>query len=378
MCGRTAIVAQHDSIGVRAYEGYGLACREGQQRLLPLGGGWEGAILQQHDTLLRSLQRQLLVLLTLQLRCRNIAPRAAVVELAQGKTCLQHPYEGPVKLLHGQQAILHGLLHSSLEYGSAVHKLTVDVVAGLDGCRRRDGHIHVVDISGIVGIRAVVIAKVEVLHITVDAAHSGTVARHVALEAPLIAQDAGEQPVVHGIGLTAIDLAACTRVAKAYAGGVLLIGISAEGVVRRHDAPHVTFLHTHLKGREIVFAQHALRDERSRALTTLLIVVRGEMLRAGYGLKIRVLRSLFTLHALDELHGQLSGQERVLAIILLVASPTRVAAHVDGGTPVVQSLLIYIIIYTRLIADGRGAVVYELSVPCGRHGLRLREAGSGS
>ena len=182
-------------------------------------------------------------------------------------------------------------------------------------------------------VGAVDVAIVEVLDSTVDTADAGAVAGDIAVEAPLVAQDARQQPVVHGVGLAA----PCLTAAPAGAGGILLVEVGRQGVVRRHDALHAALLDRHLEGGQVILKQVVLRHKRRAALTALLVVVGGEVLGTGHGLQVfRVV----ALHALDELYGQLPGQEGVLAVVLLVAAPAGVTAHIDGGTPVVQVLTI--------------------------------------
>ena len=65
------------------------------------------------------------------------------------------------------------------------------------------------------------------LDATIDTADTGTVAGNIAIEAPLVAQDAVEQPVVHSIGLATPGFALGSSVAKLHAGSICFIDICA-------------------------------------------------------------------------------------------------------------------------------------------------------
>ena len=64
-------------------------------------------------------------------------------------------------------------------------------------------HVQVVNVASLVSIGAVDVSIIEMFHGTIDARDTSTVAGDIAVEAPLVAQYAVEQPVVHGIGLAA-------------------------------------------------------------------------------------------------------------------------------------------------------------------------------
>ena len=85
--------------------------------------------------------------------------------------------------------------------------------------------VEVVDFSSIVGIGAINVAVVEMLDATVDAADTGTVAGDIAIEAPFVAQDAVEQPVVHSIGLATPGFAFGSSVAKLHACSICFIDV---------------------------------------------------------------------------------------------------------------------------------------------------------
>ncbi len=126
-----------------------------------------------------------------------------------------------------------------------------------------------------------------------------------ALEAPLIAQDGRQQPLV-GVRRDAVDF-----------------------VVRRHDRARIGFLDDLLERRKEVLAQVAFTDlGRTDIGAVFRLAVTGHVLQRGEDLVRRQRQGL----ALEAQHGRLAhfaAQVRVLAVGFLDAAPARFARHID-------------------------------------------------
>ena len=84
-------------------------------------------------------------------------------------------------------------------------------------------------------------------------------------------------------------------------------------------------------------------------MASAFIVVCSEVLCCGDGL---VVLGVVALHTFDVFHRDFTCEEGVLTIVFLVASPTRVTAHVDGGTPVDEAFVVIVVVDTALVGDG--------------------------
>ena len=161
-----------------------------------------------------------------------------------------------------------------------------------------------------------------------------------ALEAPLVTQHVGQQPVILG-GVHAVDT-----------------------VVGAHDGPRLGGLDDVFEGRQVDLAQGALADAGIDAQTVGLLVVGGEVLERG--------AHALGLHAGDDADRLMAGQVRVLGPIFEAAAAERVALDVDGGGPDHGHLLLDALLGHRL-AD----LVDEFRVPGAGQAGRRREAGGG-
>ena len=128
--------------------------------------------------------------------------------------------------------------------------------------------------------------------------HRSPVRDHGTLEAPLVAQHLGEQPVV------------------------LRGGDAVDPVVRAHHGPRLLAPHDPLEGGKVDLAQRALVDLGAHRHPVGLLVVRGEVLegRADPG----------RLQAAHPRGAELAGQQRVLGEVLEVATAQRRALDVDA------------------------------------------------
>ena len=98
--GRCAgIVAEHDGIGVRAYEGNLLVGSYRKKRGLGRAGR---SILHEHDALPRSLQRHSLVFGCLKCGDADVPRAGFLLKLAKGETGLEHRDECLVDILLGE------------------------------------------------------------------------------------------------------------------------------------------------------------------------------------------------------------------------------------------------------------------------------------
>ena len=126
-----------------------------------------------------------------------------------------------------------------------------------------------------------------------------------ALEAPLLAQDVGQEPAA-GVRRQAVDL-----------------------VIRGHHGRNLRFLDDLLERREEILAQSALADVgRTDVGAALGLAVAGHVLEGRMHLVCRQRQGL----AREADHGRLAhhaAQVRVFAIGFLDAAPARIARHVD-------------------------------------------------
>ena len=118
--------------------------------------------------------------------------------------------------------------------------------------------------------------EIQVLGSAVYAGYTGTVAGDIAGEAPLLAQDVGEQHLVSGTRQTAVGVGVALVV------GIFLVFVGRESVVGSHDTLHVGLLDTHLEGGKIVFSHVLLSNKRCGGLPAALIVVGSEVLGCCY------------------------------------------------------------------------------------------------
>ena len=126
------------------------------------------------------------------------------------------------------------------------------------------------------------------------------VRHHDAVEAPFIAQDAGQQ-VIALLGILPVDL-----------------------VVRRHDRPRLRFFDRNLEILEIEFPQGALADQGVIFITVGLLVVQGEMLDGS--------SDAIGLDAPYIGCAHLARKQRILGEILVIASVQWIPVQVLPGS----------------------------------------------
>lgn len=88
-----------------------------------------------------------------------------------------------------------------------------------------------------------------------DAADTGAVGGDIAREAPLLAEDIVEE---HRIATTRQSAMGGS---KAFLVGIEFLGVNRESVIGGHQTLDICLTHTHLEGRQIIFAHVLLRDE---------------------------------------------------------------------------------------------------------------------
>lgn len=168
--------------------------------------------------------------------------------------------------------------------------------------------------------------------------HRAPVGHDRPREAPLLAQDLGEQP------------------------GVLRGGDAVDLVVGAHHGGGVRLGHHALEGRQVDLAQRPLVDLGAHPHPVRLLVVGRE-----------VLEGRADAHGLLTAHVRCSedaGQQRVLGVVLEVAAAQRRSLDVDAGP---EDHL-----HTerpRLLTDGRADPLGHRRVPAAPHGHGWREAG---
>ena len=124
------------------------------------------------------------------------------------------------------------------------------------------------------------------------------VADDIAVEAPLIAKDLGEQALVFR-RIRAVD-----------------------AVIRAHDRPRLRAAHGGLKASEVDFAQRTLIHNAVAGHAVVLLIVHGKVLQAD--------ADILALHAVDVTRGELARQVRVLRKVLEVSAAERGALDICG------------------------------------------------
>jgi len=90
---------------------------------------------------------------------------------------------------------------------------------------------------------------------------------------------------------------------------------------------------------------------------------------------------MISLETLDERHAHAAGQERILTVGLLPATPARIAEYVDIGGPKGQSFVYpavpltheFVVLCPGLVGCGNRHPVNQAGVPCRSHADRLGE-----
>ena len=124
------------------------------------------------------------------------------------------------------------------------------------------------------------------------------VAHHVAVKAPLIAENIGQQALIFS-GERTVD-----------------------AVIRAHNRPRLRVLYGSLKRRKVNFAQGAFINDAVAGHAVVFLTVGSEMLHAD--------ADILALHAIYVVFGKLAGEVRVFGKILKIAATERRTLDVDG------------------------------------------------
>ncbi len=103
---------------------------------------------------------------------------------------------------------------------------------------------------------------------------------------------------------------------------VLRRAIPVYNVVGGHNRPRLCLLHNDLKGSQINLPDSALRRPGITVFPVRFLIIKGKMLDCG--------ADTVTLDSAHHRRGELSCKERVLRIILEIASAERAAVNIDG------------------------------------------------
>ena len=170
---------------------------------------------------------------------------------------------------------------------------------------------------------------------------AGPVGDDRAVEAPLVAEEIGEEPVIGGTG-DFVD--------------------AAEG---GHGGGGMSLDEAGAKGGEVIIVEQFFGDHVLVAHAVGFLAVDGEVLGRGDGFQIfRVV----ALQALDHGDADAAGESGVFAEGFLDAAPARVAGQVDGGGPeheAAVALAVGVVFGAGLIGDGVADFLDEVGVEGG-------------
>ena len=245
------------------------------------------------------------------------------VHVAQLEACAQQTAQTAVNVLLRQLAATDGL--RQLAIGVA----TLHVSASTDSLGR-----------GIDGVRR------DVVIVGQKVPDGAAVARDESAEAPVLPQDLMFVAVLGAAGL------------------------AVDALIGAHHLSHA-LVDQCLEGRQIGFPEVALRQvlDVERMAVPLRTAMHGEVL--GTGQQLAILGVLGPLQAAYDGRAHATGQEGVLAVGLLSASPPRVAEDVDIGCPERQAGILLQgavaagqrVLGARLVADSGEDLLDELVVP---------------
>ena len=295
-------------------------------------------VLQQHHALLGGAAGQGDVLLGAYLLLAHVVVGAlrVVVDDAQLQARHHQRLQGAVDVVLGEQLLAEGVLQGA-EGGAALH-----VQARLDG----DG-------AGL-GL------ALRYLVAVVDVGDGAAVGDDVPLEAPLLAQDVGEQQLA--------------------ARGALAV----DAVVGPHDDFHLRLLHQHLEGRQVGLPEVVLRRLHIGLVARgLRSAVHGVVLAAGRHLQVD---GVIALHAAHEGAAHGAGEEGVLAPGLHATPPARVAEDVHVRAPERKARIARVVLVaaghhilgSRLGGNGVANLLHRLGVERGGQADGLGEDGGAS
>lgn len=206
------------------------------------------------------------------------------IEQAEAKTGGQRVGEGAIEFFFGEQIFLDGTFQG-VEFAAAAN-----IASCFDG--RRGGFL----------------GRGDEVMVGVDVIDRATVGNDIAGEAPLVAEQVGEE---ERIGAR---------------------GFAEDGIVSTHETANVTLFHGHFEMRQVGFVEIALGgfDVEFMALG-LGAAVDGEMFRTGNGFEIV---RIIALNAANEGHADLAGQKSIFTVGFLAAAPAWVAEDINIRRPV--------------------------------------------
>ncbi|MNV13338.1 hypothetical protein D3C71_1039740 [compost metagenome] len=183
------------------------------------------------------------------------------------------------------------------------------------------------------------------------------IGNHVALEAPVAAQQVAQQEMA-GAG-----------------------GLAIHAVVGAHHRIHIALFHQCFEGRQVGVVQIALARARIEVMAVgFRAAVYGQVLGSGVQLAVDGIVTLQTVH---EGNTHASGEVRILAVGFLTAAPARVAEDVDVGRPESQPLIArmrtltdeLVMLGARLVADRGSHLPHQRYVESSRQTDGLRKNG---
>ena len=289
-------------------------------------------VFEQHDAFARGVERGGDVLGAADRLVADLVERAIRIKQPQPQPRAHHVHAALGDDLFRDQPALAG------GDGVRIADAAVQIAAVVQ--RQRGGFEHVVG-------HAVVLVEVE---------DRPAVGGHIAVKAPLFAQDVAQQ-----------QLAAAARLA-------------VDAVVRAHHALDARLGDELLKRGQVRLPEVLLADHGVEFVALVLRTgVHGEVLGAGRGLHVALF--VLLLKRFDELRAELAGQIGILAIRLVAAAPARIAKDVDIGRPEGQALVdvavaargLRVVLCAPLGGDDLAHAADQRAVKRRRHADRLRE-----
>ena len=196
------------------------------------------------------------------------------------------------------------------------------------------------------------------------------------------APDVPDGAAVGDVGAVEVPLVAEDVLDEEFAGAA---GGAVEGAVDAHDGADVGVAHGDFKGGEVGFVEVAFGWVHAHGVAEFFgAAVDGEVFHAGHGFHVV---GVVALEAADVDEGHLAGEERVLAVGFLAASPAGVAEDVYAGAVEGEAVAlgdgavvlrgVGVVSGSGLGGDGLGLLLDEGEVPGGGHADGLGEHGGG-
>ena len=282
-------------------------------------------ILEQHDRFLRHFQSQLLVLGAVGDALGVVRVHVRMVEQTETKLRGQHARCGLVDFSLRDFALAH--LFDQRRVNGAIGEIEVYARGqrlargvGLIGGDMMRFHQHL---------------------------QTSAIRGHVAAEAPFLAQDPIQQPVVD-MGWDAVNL-----------------------VVGSHHTAHVSFFDGCAERHQESLAYFSLGIVRRSGIgSTLRLAVRGEMFRRGHHV-MPVDRSHRTLQSVDGRHSHARNQIWIFSVSLFRSSPTRISRQVEHGRECLAHSG-----RSHFVAGGIERLLHQLRIPGAGQPQHLRKAGA--